>query len=97
MSAQVIKNIFLSNTDNASMRLHKMFLESCNLYSMLDLPGGVFTGVRVKTVVLFFEKEFYLLYNPSPDFEAGRASCTIDRTFCPLSSYTIIERQSSVT
>src|SRR6202521_3022043 len=52
----VIKNTFLSNTDNASVSLRKMLLESCNLHSVLDLPGGTFQGAGVKTVVLFFEK-----------------------------------------
>lgn len=52
----VIKNTFLSNTDNASVSLRKHLLESCNLHTVLDLPGGVFTGAGVKTVVLFFEK-----------------------------------------
>ena len=52
----VIKNTFLSNTDNASVSLRKLFLESCNLHTVLDLPGGTFTGAGVKTVVLFFEK-----------------------------------------
>lgn len=52
----VIKNTFLSNTDNASVALRKQLLESCNLYTVLDLPGGTFTGAGVKTVVLFFEK-----------------------------------------
>ena len=52
----VIKNTFLSNTDNASVALRKQLLESCNLHTVLDLPGGVFTGAGVKTVVLFFEK-----------------------------------------
>ena len=52
----VIKNTFLSNTDNASVSLRKLLLESCNLYAVLDLPGGVFAGAGVKTVVLFFEK-----------------------------------------
>jgi type I restriction enzyme M protein len=52
----VIKNTFLSNTDNAAISLRKMLLESCNLHTVLDLPGGVFTGAGVKTVVLFFEK-----------------------------------------
>jgi type I restriction enzyme M protein len=31
-------------------------LESCNLHTIIDLPGGTFTGAGVKTVVLFFEK-----------------------------------------
>jgi len=52
----VIKNTFLSNTDNATVAIRKMLLETCNLYTVLDLPGGTFTGAGVKTVVLFFEK-----------------------------------------
>ncbi len=54
--AIVIKNTFLSNTDNASVSLRKLLLESCNLYTVLDMPGGTFLGAGVKTVVLFFEK-----------------------------------------
>ena len=52
----VIKNTFLSNTDNASVALRKELLTNCNLHTVLDLPGGTFTGAGVKTVVLFFEK-----------------------------------------
>lgn len=52
----VIKNTFLSNTDNASVALRKQLLEDCNLFAVLDLPGGAFIGTGVKTVVLFFEK-----------------------------------------
>ncbi|MEI6532954.1 MAG: class I SAM-dependent DNA methyltransferase [Candidatus Roizmanbacteria bacterium] len=52
----VIKNTFLSNTDNASISLRRHLLESSNLYAILDLPSGTFTGAGVKTVVLFFEK-----------------------------------------
>ena len=55
----VIKNTFLSNTDNGSTSLRKMLLENCNLHTVLDLPGGVFTGAGVKTVVLFFEKCYF--------------------------------------
>jgi type I restriction enzyme M protein len=54
--AVVIKNTFLSNTDNASVSLRKLLLESCNLHTVLDCPGGTFQGAGVKTVVLFFEK-----------------------------------------
>ncbi len=54
--AVVIKNTFLSNTDNASVSLRKHLLESCNLHTVLDCPGGTFQGAGVKTVVLFFEK-----------------------------------------
>jgi type I restriction enzyme M protein len=52
----VIKNTFLSNTDNASIALRKQLLEECNVFAVLELPQGAFTGTGVKTVVLFFEK-----------------------------------------
>lgn len=52
----IIKNTFLSNTDNASIALRKELLTNCDLHTVLDLPGGTFTGAGVKTVVLFFEK-----------------------------------------
>jgi type I restriction enzyme M protein len=52
----VIKNTFLSNTDNASVALRRKLLEECNLHTVLDCPGGTFQGAGVKTVVLFFEK-----------------------------------------
>jgi len=52
----VIKNTFLSNTDNASVSLRRHLLEGCNLHTVLDCPGGTFQGAGVKTVVLFFEK-----------------------------------------
>ena len=52
----VIKNTFLSNGDNASVSLRKLLLESCQLHTVLDCPGGTFQGAGVKTVVLFFEK-----------------------------------------
>jgi type I restriction enzyme M protein len=52
----VIKNTFLSNTDNASVSLRKLLLETCSLHTVLDCPGGTFQGAGVKTVVLFFEK-----------------------------------------
>jgi type I restriction enzyme M protein len=55
-AAVVIKNTFLSNSDNASKALRQELLESCNLHAVLDCPGGTFLGAGVKTVVLFFEK-----------------------------------------
>jgi type I restriction enzyme M protein len=55
-AAIVIKNTFLSNTDNASTSIRKLLLEYCNLHTVLDMPGGTFQGAGVKTVVLFFEK-----------------------------------------
>lgn len=55
-AAVVIKNTFLSNSDNASVALRKELLASCNLHTVLGCPGGTFQGAGVKTVVLFFEK-----------------------------------------
>lgn len=55
-AAIVIKNTFLSNTDNAAVALRKELLENCNLHTVLDCPGGTFLGAGVKTVVLFFTK-----------------------------------------
>jgi len=55
-AAIVIKNTFLSNTDNAAIALRKELLENCNLHSVLDCPPKTFLGAGVKTVVLFFSK-----------------------------------------
>ena len=54
--AVVIKNTFLSNTDNASVALRKKLIVECNLFAILDLTARAFLGTGVKTVVLFFEK-----------------------------------------
>lgn len=55
-AAIIIKNTFLSNSDIASVSLRRELLTSCNLFTVLDMPGGTFQGAGVKTVVLFFEK-----------------------------------------
>lgn len=55
-AAVVIKNTFLSNTDNASVALRKELLENHNLHTILDCPAKTFLGAGVKTVVLFFTK-----------------------------------------
>ncbi|HEY0018492.1 MAG TPA: N-6 DNA methylase [Longimicrobium sp.] len=55
-AAIVIKNTFLSNSDNASRALREELLTSCNLHTILDCPSGTFQGAGVKTAVLFFEK-----------------------------------------
>ncbi|MBW4530840.1 MAG: type I restriction-modification system subunit M [Aphanothece saxicola GSE-SYN-MK-01-06B] len=52
----VIKNTFLSNSDNASVALRHKLLSDCSLHTVLVCPGGTFQGAGVKTVVLFFEK-----------------------------------------
>lgn len=54
--AVVIKNTFLSNSDGAAKALRHELLQTCNLHTVLDCPGGTFLGAGVKTVVLFFEK-----------------------------------------
>jgi type I restriction enzyme M protein len=50
----VIKNTFLSNTDNASVSLRKMLLENCNLHTVLDLPGGTLYRCRSKNGCIVF-------------------------------------------
>ncbi|WP_404296372.1 class I SAM-dependent DNA methyltransferase [Halomonas sp.] len=39
-AAEVIKNTFLSNADNASKALRQELLESCNLHTVLDCPAA---------------------------------------------------------
>ena len=79
----VIKNTFLSNTDNASVSLRKLLLENCNLHTVLDLPGGTFTGAGVKTVVLFFEKgsstKRVWFYQLNLDRNLGKTNALNDR------------------
>jgi type I restriction enzyme M protein len=41
-AAVVIKNTFLSNSDNASRAIRRELLSSCNLHTVLDCPGGTF-------------------------------------------------------
>jgi type I restriction enzyme M protein len=53
-AAIVIKNTFLSNSDNAAVALRRELLENCNLHTILDCPAKTFLGAGVKTVVLFF-------------------------------------------
>ncbi|MDB4789865.1 type I restriction-modification system subunit M [bacterium] len=80
--AVVIKNTFLSNSDNASVSLRKELLESCNLHTVLDMPGGTFQGAGVKTVVLFFEKgaptEKVWYYQLDPGRTLGKTSALND-------------------
>ena len=40
----VIKNTFLSNSDNASVGLRRELLTTCNLHTVLDMPQGTFQG-----------------------------------------------------
>jgi type I restriction enzyme M protein len=74
----VIKNTFLSNTDNASIALRRRLLEECNLHTILDMPSGTFQGAGVKTVVLFFEKgeptQHIWYYQLNPGRSLGRTN-----------------------
>ena len=73
-AAVVIKNTFLSNSDNASKALRQELLSSCNLHTILDCPSGTFIGAGVKTVVLFFEKApFDSAQGTAFDFAQGAA------------------------
>ena len=77
-AAIVIKSTFLSSTDNASINLRKELLESCNLHTILDCPGGTFQGAGVKTVVVFFEKGLATrdiwYYQLSPERNMGKTN-----------------------
>ncbi|WP_018128158.1 N-6 DNA methylase [Balneola vulgaris] len=77
-AAIVIKNTFLSNTDNASISLRQYLLEKCNLHTVLDMPGGTFLGAGVKTVVLFFDKgeptKNIWYYQFSPERNLGKTN-----------------------
>lgn len=55
-AAIVIKNTFLSNTDNAAVAIRRELLQNHNLHTVLDCPAKTFLGAGVKTVVLFFTK-----------------------------------------
>src|SRR5438105_3060288 len=52
----VIKNTFLSNSDNACIALRTQLLQTCNLHTILDCPQHTIQRAGVKTVLLFFEK-----------------------------------------
>lgn len=79
----VIKNTFLSNTDNASVALRQKLLIDCNLHTVLDCPGGTFQGAGVKTVVLFFEKgsptQKVWFYQLDPGRNLGKTNPLNDR------------------
>lgn len=81
----VIKNTFLSNTDNAAVALRRELLEACDLHTVLDLPGGSFQGAGVKTVVLFFTKgsatQDVWYYKLDPGRSLGKTTALTDADF----------------
>ena len=80
--AIVIKNTFLSNTDNGSVALRKKLLAECNLHTVLDCPSGTFQGAGVKTVVLFFDKgkptKKVWFYQLDPGRKMGKTTALAD-------------------
>lgn len=81
----VIKNTFLSNTDNASVSLRKLLLESCNLHTVLDCPSGTFQGAGVKTVVLFLKKAPRLVRSGSTSLSRAAILVRHTRLMMPTS------------
>lgn len=94
----VIKNTFLSNTDNASISLRKLLLENCNLHTVLDLPGGTFTGAGVKTVVLFFEKgsstKKVWFYQLNLDRNLGKTNALSEKDLTEFIAFQKIKKES---
>lgn len=82
-AAIVIKNTFLSNTDNASIALRKELLENFNVHTILDCPSGTFQGAGVKTIVLFFTKgestKSIWYYQLSPGRKMGKTNPLNDK------------------
>ncbi len=87
-AAIVIKNTVLSNTDNASVALRKLILESCNLHTILDMPSGTFLGAGVKTVTLFFQKgeptKKIWYYQLDPGRNMGKTNPLNDKDMAPF-------------
>lgn len=87
-AAIVIKNTVLSNTDNASVALRKLLLESCNLQTILDMPSGTFLGAGVKTVTLFFQKgeptKKIWYYQLDPGRNMGKTNPLNDKDMAPF-------------
>lgn len=94
-AAIVIKNTFLSNTDNASVSLRKHLLESCNLHTVLDMPAGTFLGAGVKTVVLFFQKgeptKSIWFYQMDPGRNMGKTNPLNDKDLSEFVTLSAVE------
>jgi len=84
-AAVVIKNTFLSNTDNAAVSLRRELLAGCDLWAVLDCPAGTFQGAGVKTVVLFFTKgaptRSLWYYQLDPGRTLGKTTALTDADF----------------
>lgn len=107
----VIKNTFLSNTDNASVSLRRQLLDSCDLHTVLDCPAGTFQGTGSRTVLLFFTKgtstKEIWYYELDPGRKLGKTTpltdddladfvrCQKDRAITPSSWVVPVEAISS--
>jgi type I restriction enzyme M protein len=82
-AAIVIKNTFLTNSDNSDIALRKLLLEYCNLDTVLVLPRNTFPGSPVNTIVLFFKKgeptKKIWYYNLDPGRNLGKKSPLNDK------------------
>jgi type I restriction enzyme M protein len=89
----IIKNTFLSNTDNASISLRRELLQNFNLHTVLDCPSGTFQGAGVKTVVLFFTKgeptQKIWYYQLEPNRKMGKTTPLNERD---LSDFLALQR-----
>ena len=96
-SGIVIKNTFLSSTDNASIQLRKQLLTESNLYAILDLPK-VFGKTGVETVVLFFEKgsvtEEIFYYQLNPGRNIGLTNPLNDEDLKEFNEYIFTRKES---
>lgn len=72
----VIKNSFLTNTENAAIAIRKELIENFSIDGILDLPSGTFQGTPSRTIVLFLTKGGYTsdiwMYQLEPDKNFGK-------------------------
>lgn len=72
----VIKNSFLTNTENAAISIRKELLANFSIDGILDLPSGTFQGTPSRTIVLFLTKgsstSSIWLYQLEPERNFGK-------------------------
>ena len=76
--AFIVRNSFLSHSDDASVRLRKLLLQTCNLHTVLVCPSGTFLHGDGRAAVLFFHKgestQKTWFYRLAPAREISQAS-----------------------
>ena len=77
------EGILFRTTEDAFVRTKRKLLEECDLYCIVSLPGGAFSGAGVKTNLLFFNKGTptkKIWYYDLSDIKVGkRTPFTLDR------------------